>query len=321
MTSCSILSPIELALQPCGLRCSDIKNFLLTQSRCDDGEERELLNSILNCLYFQETTEDAQLEKGVIYSQKDIFTDDVIILDVLLHGDNNLKFLQLLSGSKNFVDDFQGPSCYFGRIELHYRTYNKCFCDSCIRDNRRDRNMAIYRVHVFKKFFIHIYQPYDDIPSLLQASIKALTSTFECCRINFARERILWLGDGLDPISSACKLSNRFPTLRGINSFQEQKDYKGTLTRSKQHERLSLTWAEIGRQQPYLIIDIIGNELFLFTRTGYNIVVRDFPREVQNYFDDSQDLCFLAKSWVSGFHTLCYNKDYRGIRGSSWCER
>lgn len=314
--NCYQYSSIESSLRPCGIRCSDFKSFLLATS---GSEERHILQAIFDNLYFGENAFHRQ-KKCTVWVDNNIFTDHSIQLFVHLQGDDNLEIQQLLLQSRHFVEDYGYVYSIFGRMQIFLLPYNKCFCDYCLGNNLILMNLKI-RVIVFDTFFIPLHR---EPLSLMELAIKSILPPLECCQVNLLREHVLWLGDGIDPISSACRLSNprhtiqNFTTFDGITSrAQRSPSIGGRLTRSMKQGTISLTWNELKSGTPYLLIAIYKQQLFLYTLGSFIIRARDYPKKIEQYFTSFNDLVFISRN----NHRLCmrnFDRDYQVEKDPIW---
>lgn len=316
--TCAVISDIPCdVLRPCGIKCADVRKFLLRISNCD--VELELFESILNALYFTQTSDNYERKKCIILTESCIFTDKTLTLCVLLHGDNNLHFLQLLSKSQGFTEEGEHPYTFFGRIRIIYRTYNKCYCDFCIYRNLNKREgTSMSRVYVFEGFILPLVEYLvGTVPSLRQTAVKKMVTFIDCCVGHMNREGVLWLGDGADPVSSECVLATPHPSLASLNTCAKVENlasrdltYRGRFLRSIQHEILYQTWDEIEYNTSYLIINIRAL-LYLFTRQGFIMIVDEYPKKIERYFDLSDDLIFVYRiPHGRGFVIRRFDSDY-----------
>ena len=310
--TCWVSSSIEAQLKLCGQKCKDIKKFLLSQSGCEGFEK------VLEHLYFTEypPTESHYLRKCVITTQ-----DKNIELYVLLNGDDNLLHIELLKKAPIYKEehntDILDILCYayFGRVHIYYIKYNKCFCDRCLEFNLfRGFPNKRYRLHVFKDFFISLYtfslhNYFTEPLSLVQQSIgKLLTQNlFICCKQKVSRKgEALWLGDGIDPVASICRIANQFPSLWSLNRlteietrFQRSLTYQWRFSRWEYHGVHIKDWDSL-EPGPYLLIDIKGGRLYLHIRYGYNVLVYDYPEILEKHFRRFEGLFFFCRT-IDGY--------------------
>ena len=284
--SCFIYQSMEKVLRPCGVKCNDIRNFLIERS---GSTEEELLGSILNELQFGQGQ-----RKAVLWVEEDIRTDESIHLFILLQGTGNLEFIELLSRSLNYSESTY--SSRFGRIQMFTQAYNKCYCDYCIGQNFHWISNRT-RVIVFDDFFVSI----SETVSLVQCSIKAMIRKFECCNVSLDRDHILWLSDGDDPVSSICRLSTRVDSSHKL-----------------------ISWEDLGYES-FLLTDIKEEELHLFSIKGFKTLVRHYPKKIEDYFDYSTDLFFITKT-TADFTLMCFDQNYdnvvnKGTLTSLWSGR
>ena len=333
--SCYLLSSLERILQPCGLRCTDIKSLLLSQSNCKDPSELQILQELMEYLYFTEKpeTEGRHLKKCIIAAENGIFSSEEISLYVLQHGDNNLPIDRLLRKSVNFdcsaTRDFgklrERSYAEFGKISVTFIGYNKCFCDRCIGLHLFSVLQwvgATYRVYVFKDFLISICEfhlhdlftrgrPNKVLP-MIQYSIKALLTTiyFKCCYIDLNRRHALWLADGDTPLECVCELSNSHPTLWSLDSDPRRNYNRDSI----QYEILN--WAEIPNDKTYLVVGVKESRLYLVGKEGYNILVHDYPKFIERRFNESL-IIFIqrteddAEEDITNVCVQCYDCDYQ----------
>ena len=306
--TCFRYSDIESSLRPCGLRCNDFKRFLIATGGAD---EKSLLQAIFDRLYFGDIPEGDWEKKCSVWVEKNIFTDPIIQLYVHLEGHDNLFIQQLLIQSKHFLEDSGFVSSQFGRMEIYLVPYNKCFCDYCIRKCLDTIDLKI-RVIVFKDFFI----PIDEV-SLMGSAIRSLIPPLECCQPNPLRDDFLWLGDGIDPISSICKLSNskysiqNFTTFIGIVSHAQRNPCEKRMTRSRKPLADSQTWGELALHTPYLLMGVYDHQLYLFTLGAFMVQVRDYPAIIEEIFNPSEELVFICKYHDLRFTMRTFDRDYQ----------
>ena len=329
--SCYLLSSLERTLRPCGIRCTDIKSLLLSQSDCKDPSELQILQELMGYLYFTEKpeTEGHHLKKCIITAENGIFSSDEISLYVLQHGDNNLPIDRILRKSVNFYcsmrQDFgeirERSYAEFGRISVTFIGYNKCLCDRCIGYNLFSSVLqwvgATYRVYVFKDFLISICEflvhdlftrgrPNKKVLPLIQYSIKKLLSSiyFKCCYIDPNRRHSLWLSDGDTPLECVCELSNSPPTLWSLDS-EPHRNYNRDLI---QYE--TLNWSEI-LNKTCLVVGVKENRLYLVGKGGYNILVHDYPKFIERRFNESLIIFIRRKEEdITNVYVECYDRDY-----------
>ncbi len=305
--SCFRYLDLESSLRPCGIRCQDFKRFLI---RTGGSDEKNLLETIFEWLYFGDAERDFE-NKCTVWVDHNIFTDPLIQLFVHLQGDDNLYIYQLFLQSKNFQKEKGFVTTQFGRLEFHLIPYNKCFCDNCLQKSLIPLDLKI-RIIVFKDFFIPI-----DGATLTGLAIRSLIPPVECCQPNPRREDFLWLGDGIDPTSSICGLSNsrrtiqNFSTFAGIVSHARRNPEEKRLMRSTKPMTVAQNWDELFLHIPFLLMGIYEQQLYIFTTGSYIILVRNYPPKIEQYFKPSEDLVFIYRCHGQRFAMRTFDKDYQ----------
>ena len=79
-----------------------------------------------------------------------------------------------------------------------------------------------------------------------------------------------------------------------------------------------LSWDNRIPEKYYLIVDVTKKHLHLFNMIGYNVMVSNYPKNIENYFDSISNDIFFIKRDLSWFHSFCikvYDKDYNFTKG------
>ena len=284
---CFKLSTIEKLLKPCGFKCRDIRELVLQQCQ----SEQKTLQNILKSVYFKDTP-DIPGQKRAILTHTENRKIDIY---VLTQKNRNLLFFKL---SKNCHE------INFGKIRVIFMTYLKCFCDQCLEINlfRWSNESKIWRIYVFDSYIIPVYTTYRGIPLLSQLALKALIKPIKCCEPSIARQNHIWLGDGIDPTTSLCRLGD-------TNSFLKQLHegnlyYKGKFLRKRQYNIRCVNWEDLGVETPsFLLLGLKNNELHLFSRLGDIICVQYFPPSLEKWIKKlsigERDLIFISKTYTN----------------------
>lgn len=292
---CYLLSTLKTVLKPCAYKCDDIKKLLLTQCQTN----KKILNNILESIYFT-SLPDISGQKYAIISHTESKKIDIY---VLLRGGENLLF------HRRGTDIHQ----HFGKIQVTFVTYCKCYCDECIEKNvfRWNKERKLWRIHVFDKYIIPICIKKGDaaVPSLLQLSIKANIKKIKCCTPSTIRCHHLWLGDGLDPTTSSCLIGN---SSRPVLFDTEITCLPGKVFQKRSHYTHTWSWDQLDYQEapPYLFIGLKKKELLVYTRHGNIVSVRNYPLDIKIYiknllFIGKNDLIFIRKTFIGYRITVC----------------
>lgn len=288
-------------LRPCGKRCKDFKQVLLEISKTD---QKDLLIKILDKLYFGRVGEPGQKKAIIITQNADLFVpqpkDRPLLVYALLNGTDNMEFIQLMEQVKNYVSGYGYNFASFDGIHLVVKTYNKCFCDSCVWTNLYRswflHTGYFYRVLVYEDFYFVFYQffvRYKQGINLVQQAIETATPYFKCCPKISSREHASWLGDGADTTSSICALApKKIPSPLSV----------------------TLHWDNLPLGTPWLLKKVSDDKLELFTPDGYIINAENFPKDILLYIDNSGDLLFIYNAWREDFIIIAYDSNYIHVK-------
>lgn len=244
--------------------------------------ELQKLRRVLKQVYFYKKETKYQ-RKATLWIENDLFLDPIVTIFICGTGSANLEVYEALKDGNGFNDR---DSCTtFGRLKIWLIPYNRCGCDKCLLLLHRYDQRMNYQIIVFEDFIFKL--SVFGGGSLLQIAVHKLMQSKErvCCGKN--NDRPLWLGD-MVPTDSACILIPK--TLKNLKL---------------------ITWNELNLAVSYLLINVYRDNLEIHAYEGYNIIIKDFPRGILDYFDSkSTDLCFITHT-LSGFIVMFWDKYYK----------